>query len=169
MVLQPTGRKNIHTQTCSHFLAHPVSWMRQVTTDAKSGGNGLEGLDKGRSVDVLVLLNLCLCSLICAFIGNVYQCKEKVQLNCRPKWCVLVCFLPRQSRHFWMLGRFWLEAADRLTFLWLTTAPVRSPFVSLYNRDSWTRTLLILTLRRCQVVHSFATSLVADLHMIQCI
>lgn len=60
MVLQPTDRKNIHTQTCSHFLANPVSWMQQVRTNAQSGGIGLERLDRGGSVDVFVLFNVCI-------------------------------------------------------------------------------------------------------------
>lgn len=124
----------------------------------------VEGLGSKGSIEVGLLM--CLCCLMCVFIRKVYQWKGKVQLNCRPKWCLLVCFLPRQGRHFWMLGRFWLEAIDQWTFLWLTKAPVRSPFVSLYNRDFWTRTLL-MTLSRCLVVLSFATSLVAILHMIQ--
>lgn len=52
MVLQPADRKNIQIQTCSHFLVSPASWMQKVRTKARSGGSGLERLDRGRSVDV---------------------------------------------------------------------------------------------------------------------
>lgn len=107
----------------------------------------VEGVGSKGSIEVGLLM--CLCCLMCGFIRNVYQWRGKVQLN---------SFLPRQGRHFWMLGRFWSEAIDQWTFLWLTKAPVRSPFVSLYNRDFWTTTLLMTPSRR-QVVLSFCNLL----------
>lgn len=56
-----------------------------------------------------------------------------------------------------MLGRLWLEVTGQLRFLWWTTAPVLSPFVSLYSRHYWMRNIF-MTLKLSQVVFSFVSS-----------